>query len=135
MIIFDENAKQQVLRDTSVWYKGRVASITTLRLGTIIKDDVIPALLRSVKQPTFVTNNVFDFWQKIRAHPHYCIMCFVLPNQRMHEIPPKLQKILRMKEFRSKSARMGKVIRIRHQHFDFYQANGIIVRDILLPFV
>lgn len=55
MIVFDENIKQQVLHDTSAWYKA-------------------------------------------------------------------------------KSARMSKVIRIKHQHLDYYQTNANTVHTMLLPF-
>jgi hypothetical protein len=34
-----------------------------LRPGTVILDDAIPELLRAVRQATFVTINVRDFWR------------------------------------------------------------------------
>jgi hypothetical protein len=35
-----------------------------------------------------------------------------------------------MKEFKAKSARIGKVIRVRHQHLDFYQVHDNTVYTI-----
>lgn len=36
------------------------------------KDDALPALLREQNQPTFVTINETDFWQRIPASESYC---------------------------------------------------------------
>jgi len=56
MIVFDENAHQKtIMNAVAAWYRGRVVSITVLRPGSVIKDDVIPTLLRRVKQATFFT--------------------------------------------------------------------------------
>jgi hypothetical protein len=69
MIVLDENVHQQSIMDAvATWYRGRVVSITALRPSTIVKDEAIPPILRRVKQPTFVTTNVLDFWGRVSAH-------------------------------------------------------------------
>ena len=69
MIVFDENMHQRSSMDTvAAWYRDRVVSVTTLHLGTIIKDEAIPTLLRRAQRPTFVTTNIDDFWQRVPAH-------------------------------------------------------------------
>jgi hypothetical protein len=121
MIVFDENIfDYDVIDDLNHWYKGKVVSIKHLRLRTLVKDDSIPALLRTVKQPTFLTTNVTDFWRKMPAHRAYCMICFDLPNERINEIPRLLRGVLHFKEFKTKAARIGKILQVRHNHIDYY---------------
>lgn len=62
MIVLDEQLQSKGLGDSiGKWYVGSVVSVTTLRPGTIIKDEAIPALLAQQNQPFFVTINVTDF--------------------------------------------------------------------------
>ncbi|CAA9301650.1 MAG: hypothetical protein AVDCRST_MAG93-4647 [uncultured Chloroflexia bacterium] len=62
MIVLDEQLLGRNLEVLiSSWYPGAVVYITDLRPHTVIKDDMIPALLRQQSQPTFVTINVIDF--------------------------------------------------------------------------
>jgi hypothetical protein len=92
MIVFDENIFDQVvIDDLNRWYKGKVSSIKELRLRTLVKDDAVPTLLRTVKQPTFLTTNISDFWRKMPTHAAYCMICFDLPNERIPEIPRLLR--------------------------------------------
>ena len=122
MIVFDENDHQQSLMEAvAAWYRGQVVSITTLRLGTIIKDEAIPTLLQQAKQPTFVTTNVFDFWRRVSAHPRYCIVCFPLPNERLSEIPNRLRRLFHLPEFKTKAARMGKAVLAGRQQIQYYE--------------
>ena len=89
MILLDENVHQQSIRVCiAAWYRGQVRSLTTLRPNTLIKDEAIPMVLHRVRQPTFVTTNVADFWRRVPAHPRYSIVCVALPNERLHELPP-----------------------------------------------
>lgn len=121
MIVLDECISAQLLFDKlKAWHKGKVCSVNALRAATLVKDDSIPTLLRTVKQPTFLTTNVSDFWRKMPAHRAYCIVCFDLPNERILEISRLLRGVLRFTEFKTKAARMGKVIQIRHNHIDYY---------------
>ncbi|MBI1928788.1 hypothetical protein HYR99_31650 [Candidatus Poribacteria bacterium] len=89
--------------------------------GTLIKDDGIPTLLHRVRQPTFVTINITDFWGRTPADRRYCILCFPLPIRRVHEISGLLRRVFRLPEFRTKVARMGKVALVGHQQVQYYQ--------------
>jgi len=75
MIVLDEHLTKQSLKMAIArWYQGQVRFIKPLRFGTLIKDDVIPTLLRQLKQPTFVTINWSDFWKKQPADRcYYCL--------------------------------------------------------------
>jgi len=121
MIIFDENVHQQRLMETvAAWYHGRVVSITALRSGTIIRDDAIPTLLQRMRQPTFMTTNVTDFWRRVPAHSRYSIVCVALPNNRLSELPPLLRRLFNVSEFKTKARRMGKVVRVSHRQIHYY---------------
>ena len=121
MIVLDESIAAKIIVDgLEAWYKGKVASIKHLRLRTLIEDEDIPTLLRTVKQPTFLTTNISDFWRKMPAHHAYCIICFDLPNERIVEIPRLLRGVLRLTEFKTKAARMGKILHVRHHRIDYY---------------
>ncbi len=125
MIVFDENIHQQsLMKSVATWYRGQVVSITMLRPGTLIQDEVIPTLLQQANEATFVTNNVSDFWQKVLAHQNYCIICISLPNNRLYEISGLLRRLFLLPKFRTKAARMGKVVRASHQRVQYYQVNG-----------
>ncbi len=92
MIIVDENLHAQwIMAALSAWYSGQVVSITSLRPGSIIKDDAIPALLLTAASPTFVTINVADFWRKVQPHRGYCIVNVAVPKERIEEVPTRLQ--------------------------------------------
>jgi hypothetical protein len=122
MIVFDENVHQQRLMDAVAgWYRGRVLSITTLRPGTLIKDEAIPSLLHRVRQPTFITTNVDDFWRRVPAHPRYSIVGIVLPHEQLHEMPDLLRRLFRLPEFKTKARRMGKVVRVSHRQLQYYE--------------
>ena len=77
MIVMDEQlADPQIIRSVEQWYKGKVIVIGEARPQNRITDDVIPALLRRLKAPTFVTINYEDFWRRIPANSAYCVICF-----------------------------------------------------------
>jgi hypothetical protein len=89
MIVLDEHLQGVRLEETiAQWYRGRVCFISSLRPGSVIKDESIPHLLRSERQPTFVTQNWKHFWHRTAAHSGFCIVCFVLPSEQVREIAP-----------------------------------------------
>jgi len=56
MIVLDEELQGLGLEEAIAhWYRGAVLVVKQLRPDTVIKDDVIPTLLRRAEQPTFVT--------------------------------------------------------------------------------
>ncbi len=124
MIVVDENIHHRRLMDAiSTWYPGQVVSVTTLRPGTVIKDEAIPALWLKVSQPTFVTINVADFWKKVELGNAYCIVTVILPKERILEIPNLLRRLLHLPGFKTKALRMGQVIRLTSQRIGYYEAD------------
>jgi len=133
MIVLDEQLLGRGLeRDIAQWYRGTVQFITDLRPHTIIKDEAIPVLLRRQAQPTFVTINERDFWRKVATDQRYCIVCFVLSDARVREIPLALRALLRRPELRTKAQRMGKIIRVTNNDLSYYTFSDRQVRTIHL---
>jgi hypothetical protein len=121
MLVLDEQLLGRDLETVLArWYRGPICFITDLRPGTIIKDDVIPLLLRQQQQATFITINETDFWQKVTIDRHFCVVCFALPDSRAGEIPTQLRAVFRVPIFETKARRMGKVLRVTHTTVSYY---------------
>jgi hypothetical protein len=134
MIVLDEHLPHEELGEAiRQWYRGRVCTLTELRTGTIIKDDAVPSLLQRLSEPTFVTLNWSDFWQRTAAHLGFCLICFTVPSERATEIPPLLRRLFRLGPFRTKAARMGKVARVGDQQVAYYQVRDMQVYVQPLP--
>ena len=133
MIVLDEEIHgPSIAGPIAAWYVGRVVSITTLRPKTIIKDDAISVLLRAAPRPTFVTINVTDFWRVIPAEPHFCVICIELPAKHVLAIPDWLRRFFHLPQFKTKAARMGKVVRLRPNRMEYYEMDRRI-RELFWP--
>jgi len=131
MIVLDEQLLGRNLEvEIAHWYQGTVQFITDLRPDTVIKDDGIPELLRQQKQPTFVTINEIDFWQKVDIDSLFCMVCFRLADTRAREIPSLLRSLLSQPEFDTKRKRMGAVIRVSDSGISYYRYNDRNVKRI-----
>jgi hypothetical protein len=121
MIVLDEQLQGLGLEESIAhWYRGAVITVKQLRPGTVIKDEVIPTLLRQVRQPTFVTINHDDFWRRAPADPSYCMVCFDLSMERVQELASLLRRLFTLSEFSTKRARIGKIVSARERHIRFY---------------
>jgi hypothetical protein len=100
VIVVDENIHNHQMREAiAAWYPGRVIAVTDLRPRTVIKDEAIPSLLCEVNQPTFITNNAPDFWQRVTPHSLFCIVAFPLSNEQKYDIPSLLRALLQLPQF------------------------------------
>jgi hypothetical protein len=122
MIILDEQLNDSdIMNDFTAWYSGKVITIKDLRPNGVIKDDAIPSLLLSQRQPTFITINYADFWKRIQPHVRYCVICLKLSQDRDHEASEIVCGLLRSRLLATKSGRMGKVVSWRDDgSVDFY---------------
>jgi hypothetical protein len=133
VIVLDEQLQdEQIVAAFESWYPGRVVPITALRPGSVIKDDVIPHLLRRERQPTFVTVNVSDFWGVTNPDQRCCIVTVNLPGSRAGEVSSMVRRLFRLPEFATKAARMGKVVRVGTRAVEYYEAAGQ-VHSLLWP--
>jgi hypothetical protein len=134
MIVLDEQLQGLGLEESIArWYRGAVVVVKKLRPGVVIKDEAIPTLLRQLKQPTFVTIDYMDFWRRVAADNAYCIVCLDLPTERVEEIPARLRQLLRLPEFKTKKARMGKVVLIRERRLQYYSPHDKLVHILRWP--
>ena len=133
MIVLDEQLEGLGL-ETAIarWYPGKVLGIQKLRLDTLVKDDVIPVLLRQIKRATFITINWTDFWRKFPADKRYCIICFTFPRQRIKKIPDSLRQVLKFEQFNTKAGRMGTVVRVTKGLLQCYQVNDSRIHSMNL---
>jgi hypothetical protein len=121
MIVIDEQLLGYRLDEQiPQWYRGTVTAITHLRPGTVIKDEAIPGLLRTAREPTIVTLNVSDFWRRTQPDRRFCIVCFALPDSRADEIPGLLRRLFAAESFRTRRQRLGKVLRVSADAIRFY---------------
>jgi len=112
-------ADKLVLHPIQAW--TRAISIRALRPYEIIKDDRIPVLLRELKQPTFITIDEAGFWKRNLCDRRYAILYFDLDKDQQPLIPMLLRQLLNLPEFKTKSARMGKVVFINKTQVKYYQ--------------
>jgi hypothetical protein len=113
VIVLDEQlSNRRMVEGVRVWYKGAVIAVKDLRPETIIKDDAIPQLLRRLRQPTFVTINVGDFWQRVQVDERFCVVCFDVSDMAIGQIPSLLRLLFRNPDFGAKRRRAGHVFHI-----------------------
>jgi hypothetical protein len=134
MIILDEQLLGYGLQSAiEKWYRGAVTDVTQLRPGTVIKDDMIPTILREASRPTFVTINVADFWRRVVPDSHFAIVCFALTHAQANKISRLLRRLLRSEPFRTKKKRLGKVARVSTRQIQFYTRDSWAVQTMPWP--
>jgi len=124
MIVLDEHLHDPVIvAAISRWFPGQVIPVINLRPRSLVKDDVIPTLLRRVAQPTFVTINVTDFWKKVHPHSDFCIITVALNQDQVKDISKLLCRLFRLREFKTKASRMGKLVHVTQNHIEYYESD------------
>jgi hypothetical protein len=119
-ILMDEHlSRTEVLEPLQQWTTAQ--KIEDLAPNETFKDDRILQVLRRQKQPTFVTLDA-GFYHRKYCDRRYCLIYFVLPHQEQHRLPGLLRQLFRLPEFKTKAARMGKVVRVSRKRVEFWQA-------------
>lgn len=108
-ILDDQLAAPVIVPALARW--TRVQRLRDLRPHEVIKDDRVPMLLRSLRQPTFVTIDV-GFWNRRYCDRRYGVIFFPLRDVEQHRLPELLRRLVRLPEFRTRRARMGVVARV-----------------------
>ncbi len=108
-----------------------VQRLREIRPGEVIKDERVPLILRELRQPTFVTIDM-GFWNAGLRDPRYCMRCFPLRIEDQQVLPGLLRQVLRLPEFATRAARMGKVARISQAQVDYWQIGDVHMRRLLL---
>jgi len=130
IILDDQLFDLEVLIPIARW--TTVRRLRNLRPDQIIKDEHVPVLLRQLRQPTFVTIDM-GFWNKKLRDAKYCILCFPLRNDEQYKLPELLRRLLRLSEFRTKAARMGKVVRVSSNHIEYWQFGDGLLHKLTWP--
>jgi hypothetical protein len=130
IILDDQLFDLEVLVPIARWIT--VQRLRDLRPGEVIKDDRVPVLLRQLRQPTFVTIDM-GFWNRGLRDARYCILCFPLRNDKQYELPGLLRRLLRLPEFRTKRARVGKVAQVRPTHVEYWQLGDEQLHRLVWP--
>ena len=118
-IIFDEQLNWRlVLEPVRRWITAQ--KIEDMRPYETIKDDRVLQILWGLKQPTLVTIDA-GFYDKRNRDKRYCILYFALTTRQQGQIPNLLRRLLRLPEFRTKAARMGKVARVKQAAVTYWQ--------------
>ena len=89
-------------------------------------------MLRTVRQPTFVTINVADFWRWTVADRRFAIVSFALPDEDSFDILPLLRRVFATPPFLTRRSRMGKIARVTREQIRFYTADSWAVQVIRL---
>jgi hypothetical protein len=103
-----------------------------IRPGQVIKDERVPILLRELHRPTFVTIDD-DFWRSQLRDRRYCILFFPLDVREQAQIPGLLRRLLRLPEFRTRAARMGKVARVSPAQIDYWETGSETMQRLVWP--
>ena len=134
MIVLDEQLLSYGIQvSIARWSRGTVTDITQLRPHAVILDEAIPMLLRAASRPTFVTINIADFWRRLAPNPRFCIMCCAVPHTRAQEVPDLLRRVLALEPFRTRSHRLGKIVRVSPQHVQYYTTDTRAIHLIAWP--
>ena len=72
------------------------------------------------KQPTFVTLDV-GFYKKNYRDRRYCLIYVALLPQEQHRLPHLLRQLFHLPQFKTKAARMGKIVRVSEGQLDWWQ--------------
>lgn len=127
MIVLDEELQGLGLEESiSGWYRGSVILIRELRPGTVIKDEAILSLLRSARQPTFVTINTTDFWRRASPEKSFCIVCLKLTTDQTEAVSDYLRQLFKLSEFKTKRKRMGTVALASSRSVQFYRSDKMV---------
>ena len=97
-----------------------VRFLRDIRPGEVIKDVRVPSALRTMRTPTFITID-HQFCNPRRRDSAYGILYFDLRANEQGEVPTLLRRLLRLPEFRTRAARMGKVARVSHEQVRWWQ--------------
>ena len=118
-LVLDEHlSREEVLEPLRSWRS--IQKIEDLTPNETLKDDRILQSSRRQQQPTFVTLDGGFFLRKHRD-PRYRLLYFVIPRQQQAHLPGLLRRLFRLPAFKTKAARMGKVVRISNEQIEFWR--------------
>ena len=131
MLIFDEQINREaVIEPVRSWAKAH--RLIEVRPKEHIYDDRIPHLLRKLNRPTFITIDE-GFWNRKLRDKSYCILFLALRDRQQPKIPYLLRKLLRLPNFKTKTLRMGKVVRVSTANIEYWQLGDQSIHALNWP--
>ena len=103
-----------------------------IRPGEVVEDERVLAVLRTLRTPTFVTIDDW-FWSRRHCDRRYCILYLALRAKEQHDTPELLRRLLRLPEFRTRAARMGKVAWVSRDHVSWWQVGDETEHSVQWP--
>lgn len=119
----------QILADEHLGYSEVIAPLQSwttvqrieeLAPDSILKDDRVLQILRAQKQPTFITLDG-GFYRKRYRDRRYCVIYFALSHLEQNRLPGLLRRLFRLPLFKTKTARMGKIVRVSEEKVVYWQ--------------
>lgn len=118
-VVLDDQLSAPLVRDPLVrWTRARF--LREIRPQEVIKDERVPAILRTLRGPTFVTIDNW-FWDRRRRDAGYCIVYVALREDEQEDVAKLLRRLFRHPEFRTRALRMGKVVRVSRERVVWWQ--------------
>jgi hypothetical protein len=130
LVLDDQLDVQQILPALEGWTSA--IRLQELRPGEHVLDDRVPEIQRNLKTPTFITID-HGFCNRRLSNPGYCILYFDLMSHEQQRLPDLLRRLFRLPEFRTRSARMGKVGRVGEMAVTYWQGGKKHVLDLPEP--
>jgi hypothetical protein len=117
--VIDDQLHQVLVRDAIArWSTARFPR--EFRPREVVKDERVPVVLRTLQTPTFITIDE-GFWKRTWRDRRYCIIFFALRHDEQADIAPLLRQLVRLPEFRTRAARMGKVASVSRDSVRWWQ--------------
>lgn len=121
MNILDEDIGQSQRRQLEAWrIHCRQIGVTIGRASLKDQEGILP-LLHRLKHPTFFTLD-HGFYRPTVLRQGYCL---VFLDVWEDEVAVYVRRFLRHPQFRARSQRMGKIVRIRHSGVTYRQVHVI----------
>lgn len=118
MVLDEQLAAPEVVGPLAKRYS--VTRVQELRSRELIRDERLPSLLLEMKEPTLVTID-HGFFRREWSHPKYCILVVAVKQEGQEQVPELVRAALNQPEFRTRRARMGKVIRVKAKEAEFWE--------------
>jgi hypothetical protein len=130
LILDDQLSARQVLAPIRHWITAQF--LRELRPNERIPDARVPEILRTLRQPTFITIDQ-GFWNRRWCHLQYAILYFALREDEQELLPGLLRALLRRPEFRTRASRMGKVARVGTTSLAWWQFQSPDLLQVAWP--
>jgi len=117
--ILDENIGRSQCQQLAAWkIHFRRIGVEIGRQGLKDREEIIP-LLHRLKRPTFFTLDR-GFYHPTLRYQEYCLVFLDVWEDHTAEY---IRRFLRHTAFRTRSQRMGKVVRLRHSSMSYWQVH------------